>query len=165
MRAQKSGTIVNISSVGGLAALPSCAIYASSKFAVEAWSESLGQEVAPFGIRVLIVEPGAFRTNFLGSGAMQTQPVSEAYKGNIADMVLQRFGTMDGKQKGDPNKAAERIVENVQKGLKKEDLGKVENLRLLLGQDCYERVTEKLEKLKQNVESSKAEAFGVAVDE
>jgi len=165
MRAQRSGTIVNMSSVAGLTASPSCAIYASSKFAVEAWSESLCQEVAPFSIRVLIVEPGIFRTNFLGSGAVQTQPVSEAYRSNVVDIMLQRFEDMNGRQQGDPVKAAERIVENVQRGLTKEELGKVENLRLPLGHDCYDRVAEKMAKLKQNYESSKSEDVDVAIKE
>ena len=75
------------------------------------------------------------------------------------------FEDLNGRQQGDPVKAAERIVENVQRGLTKEELGKVENLRLPLGHDCYDRVAEKMAKLKQNYESSKSEDVDVAIKE
>ncbi len=68
MRKQRSGRIVNLSSIGGLTGWPGWGIYCSTKFAVEGLSEVLAQEVAPLGIRVTIVEPGPFRTDFLGSG-------------------------------------------------------------------------------------------------
>jgi short-subunit dehydrogenase len=64
LRAQKSGAIVNVSSMGGQMSFPGVAAYSASKFALEGLSEALAQELAPFGIKVMIVEPGALRTNF-----------------------------------------------------------------------------------------------------
>lgn len=76
MRQRKSGTIVNISSIGGLRAMPALSFYAATKHAVEAISESLSAEVAPLGIKVLIVEPSAFRTDWAGrSAAEATSPI------------------------------------------------------------------------------------------
>ncbi|KAJ9256483.1 hypothetical protein DTO207G8_2486 [Paecilomyces variotii] len=81
MRAQHSGTIVNISSVAGFTAGPSSAAYSMSKFAIEALSESLSVELKPFNIRVLLVEPGAFRTNFLGSHRLPAAGMNRDYEG------------------------------------------------------------------------------------
>jgi NAD(P)-dependent dehydrogenase (short-subunit alcohol dehydrogenase family) len=67
MRAQRSGTIINVSSVAAKDPQPACSLYCASKAAIEAASESLAKEVAPHNIRVLIVEPGAFRTNFVNA--------------------------------------------------------------------------------------------------
>ncbi|KAH1742821.1 hypothetical protein KXX41_002888 [Aspergillus fumigatus] len=136
MRAQKSGTIVNISSIAGLQAQPSCSLYAASKFALEGFSESLSKEVAPFNIRVLIVEPGAFRTNFLSAYATPaawTEP-----------------GSRNGKQEGDPVKAVERIIDVVQgTGV---GAGKTSCLRLPLGRDCIARAKTKLEEVRKNLD-------------
>lgn len=165
LRAQGSGTIVNISSIAGLTCLPSASMYAASKHALEAWSESLSQEVAPLGVRILVVEPGAFRTNFLASGAIQHIPVSEAYEGTPAATVLQRYHDLEGKQAGDPVKACERIVSNVEKGLSRDDLGKIERLRLPLGQDCYDRFLVKMGQMKENWDLTKDEALGLHIEE
>jgi len=165
MRAQRSGTIVMISSIAGIQAMPSCAIYASSKYALEGWSESLAQEIAPLGIRVLVVEPGMFRTNFLGSNAMQVEPASGDYKGGPADTFLQRFGSTHGKQAGDAAKACERIINNIERGLSKHDLGKIETLRLPLGQDCYDRIVSKMGRLNKNWSNTREEALGLQIDE
>jgi NAD(P)-dependent dehydrogenase (short-subunit alcohol dehydrogenase family) len=73
MRAQKSGAIVNISSMGGFIGFPGSGYYAATKFAVEGLSEALSKEVAPFGIKVLIVEPGPFRTDWAGTFAEDAQ--------------------------------------------------------------------------------------------
>lgn len=165
MRAQRSGTIVMISSIAGVQAMPSCAIYAASKYALEGWSESLAQEIAPLAIRVLVVEPGVFRTNFLGSNAMQVGPVSGDYKDGPVDTFLQKFRSAHGKQAGDAAKACERVVNNVERGLSKDVLGKVETLRLPLGEDCYDRVMTKMGWLNENWSNTKEEALGLQIDE
>lgn len=161
MRAQKTGTVVNITSVAGITVLPTASMYAASKFALEAYSEGMAQEVAPQGIRVLIVEPGAFRTNFLTADAMQTVPPSEPYKGGVVSQVLGKFDDMNGTQKGDTIKAAQRIYEVVNRKLPAEQLGKIETLRLLLGMDCYDRVTTRLKQLNENVEAAKGDAMNL----
>lgn len=107
LRAQKSGAIVNISSLGGQLSFAGFSAYSASKFAVEGMSEALAQEVAPFGIKVLIVEPGAFRTDFAG-GALKHMPVIEAYQ-SIVGGTRDFASGMHGTQEGDPAKAARAI--------------------------------------------------------
>lgn len=124
MRARRSGTVVNISSVGGIAAFPSMSFYNASKFAVEALSESLAQEVAPLGIKVLLVEPGPFRTDWAGRSANEAPHAIADYQ----DTAIARAGNVrriDGKQPGDPVRAAIAIVNTVQ--------AQNPPLRLLLG--------------------------------
>jgi short-subunit dehydrogenase len=159
MRSRKSGTIVNISSIAGLDALPTCAIYAGSKFALEAWSESLSKEVAPLGLRVLIVEPGAFRTNFLTKEATQVVQPSEAYQDGPVQAVLEKLKDMNGMQKGDPVKAAQRIFEAVLGVGMGEDVAKRNFLRLPLGPDCYSRALESTRIRKENLDAVKSIAL------
>ena len=157
MRERKMGAIVNVSSIGGLDCLATSGVYGASKFALEGMSESLAQEVASFNIRVLIVEPGGFRTNFLGANATQPTPASSAYKGTIVDIVSQKFKEMDGKQGGDTEKGAERIYEFiVGEGMGK---GKTNYLRLPIGSDCYERGTKALRSKLENLEALKNVAY------
>jgi NAD(P)-dependent dehydrogenase (short-subunit alcohol dehydrogenase family) len=107
LRAQRSGAIVNMSSLGGQLSFAGFSAYSASKFALEGVSEALAQEVAPFGIKVLIVEPGQFRTNLAGSG-MRHMPVLQAYRdviGGTRDFARNMHGT----QEGDPSKAAAAI--------------------------------------------------------
>jgi NAD(P)-dependent dehydrogenase (short-subunit alcohol dehydrogenase family) len=107
LRAQRSGAIVNISSMGGQMSFAGAGAYSASKFALEGASEALAQELAPFGLKVLIVEPGAFRTGF-AAGALRHMPVHEAYRDVVAPVrVLIR--DMNETQEGDPRKAAEAI--------------------------------------------------------
>jgi NAD(P)-dependent dehydrogenase (short-subunit alcohol dehydrogenase family) len=108
MRAQRAGAIVNISSMGGQMAFGGTGAYCASKFALEGLSEALAQEVAPFGIKVLIVEPGAFRTEF-GAEALKHMPVMPAYKQVLAGTrgIMQ---DMNGTQPGDPAKAARAVA-------------------------------------------------------
>ena len=108
MRAQRSGAIVNISSMGGQMSFEGVGAYSASKFALEGMSEALALEVAPFGIKVLIVEPGAFRTEF-GAEALRHMPVNPAYKDVLAN-IRGVLHSMDGAQPGDPAKAARAVA-------------------------------------------------------
>jgi NAD(P)-dependent dehydrogenase (short-subunit alcohol dehydrogenase family) len=140
MRSAGKGWIINISSVAGIDPLPTCAIYSASKFALEAWSESLSKEVRSLGIRVLIVEPGGFRTNFFSKKALQIVSPSQAYEGEDHPVrkTLGKFGNVNAERLGDPMAAAKAIFEVVV------GVGLGEGLsdgvlRLPLGSDCYER--------------------------
>ena len=95
MRAQKSGAIVNISSMGGFIGFPGSGYYAATKFAVEGLSESLSKEVAPFGIKVLIVEPGPFRTDWAGRSIKIPKRPIEAY----AETAIARRRQIQGYQR------------------------------------------------------------------
>jgi NAD(P)-dependent dehydrogenase (short-subunit alcohol dehydrogenase family) len=107
MRRQRSGAIVNISSMGGQLSFAGVSAYSASKFALEGISEALAQEVAPFGIKVLIVEPGAFRTNLQGA-AMRDMPVISAYQDHMSASRA-AMHSLSGTQQGDPVKAARAI--------------------------------------------------------
>jgi NAD(P)-dependent dehydrogenase (short-subunit alcohol dehydrogenase family) len=106
-RTQRSGAIVNISSLGGQLSFAGFSAYSASKFALEGASEALAQELKPFGIKVLIVEPGQFRTELAG-GAMRYMPALEAYAGTVGETRV-FASSMHGTQEGDPRKAARAI--------------------------------------------------------
>jgi NAD(P)-dependent dehydrogenase (short-subunit alcohol dehydrogenase family) len=108
MRAQRSGAIVNISSLGGQLSMPGFGAYSASKFALEGLSEALAGEMAPFGVKVMIVEPGAFRTGFAGAGAMRHMPILESYRDIVSGTRDFAHG-MHESQAGDPMKAAAAI--------------------------------------------------------
>lgn len=125
-------------------------------------TESLSQEVASFNIRVHIVEPGAFKTNFLSSGAIGYTEVTEAYKGTIVEATTQRYKDMEGKQIGDPEKAAARIYDLILgEGWA---AGKTGYLRLPLGPDCWERATKGLRGRLANIEDLKDVASSTSFD-
>lgn len=111
LRAQGSGTVVQISSMGGQVAPPGFGAYCAAKYALEGISEALAAEVAPFGVRVLIVEPGAFRTEF-GGGRMHRSRTIDAYAVSTSG-TRAAVENMDGTQPGDPAKAAAAIVRAV----------------------------------------------------
>jgi len=137
MRAQRHGHIVQMSSVGGVVANPGHAIYGTSKFALEGMSEALAGEVAPLGIRVLIVEPGPFRTDFLGRSMVFADPIAD-YRDTPAGALRARFATQDGTQPNDPRRAAEAIVDAVGNDRAP--------LRLPLGPEAVERIRAKLQR-------------------
>jgi NAD(P)-dependent dehydrogenase (short-subunit alcohol dehydrogenase family) len=97
LRARGSGAIVQLTSMGGRLSFPGVGGYSATKFALEGWSEALAAEVAPFGVRVLIVEPGAFRTSFNGPQALAVTAVHEAYEDQIA-RVRANLSEGDGRQ-------------------------------------------------------------------
>jgi short-subunit dehydrogenase len=110
MRARGSGHIVNISSVAGSMGIPSFGIYCASKFAVEGLSESLAGEVAPFGVKVTIVEPGGFRTEFSGTSPGVAKRVMSEYANTPGGQVRGTFANYHGQEPGDPAKAAAAIL-------------------------------------------------------
>ncbi len=128
MRRQRSGHIVNITSVGGVASMGGFALYCATKFAVEGFSEGLLDEVAPLGIHVTLVEPGAFRTQFAGDANMRPAATIRDYQAVIEPVRQYLYGS-SGKQPGDPYKAAQAILH----------IADLPNppLRLMLGKDAY----------------------------
>lgn len=137
MRKQKSGAVVNISSMGGQLSFGGFSAYSASKFALEGMSEALAQELMPFGIKVLIVEPGAFRTDFAAS-ALKHMPIMEDYK-EIVGPTRQFASGMNGTQAGDPMKAAQAIELALS--------ADVTPLRLQLGADAIDSVRAHSEQL------------------
>ena len=153
MRAQRAGAIVNISSLGGQLSFAGFGAYSASKFALEGLSEALAQELAPFGIKVLIVEPGAFRTGFADSGALKTMPALAAYEDVVGG--TRRFAQgMHGTQAGDPLKAARAVARALQ--------APETPLRLQLGRDAVDSVREHAQRMLR--ELAAWEAVAVAVD-
>ena len=109
MRERGSGHIINLSSIGGLIAMPGWGYYNASKFAVEGFSAALAAEVAPLGIHVTLIEPGAFRTDFLGRSGTEAAEQIPAYA-VTAGKTREYFHTQAGKQPGDPQRAVEAIL-------------------------------------------------------
>ena len=111
MRKQRAGLLLTISSTGGiLGAIPFCSAYAAAKFAVEGWMESLAVEIAPFGIQTMLVEPGFFRTELLGTeSTIYAKSSIEDYAERTKETIA-AWGGMDGKQHGDPAKLAGALV-------------------------------------------------------
>lgn len=109
MRERGSGMIINISSIAGQRSAPGSGYYAASKAALESTSEALQQEVSPLGIRVAIVQPGGFRTDFAGRSLRQSTEPLEVYA-DTAGKRRQENSTTDGKQAGDPARAAQAII-------------------------------------------------------
>jgi hypothetical protein len=111
MRAQRSGLIVAISSTAGVVGQEFCSAYAASKFGVEGWIESLTPEVAPFGIRTMLVEPGFFRTELLSPESTKyARPSIEDYS-ERTEQTVAAWNGMNGQQGGDPAKFADALVQ------------------------------------------------------
>ena len=109
LRDQRAGHIVNLSSVGGLVGLAGWSMYNATKFAVEGMSEALATELEPLGISVTIIEPGPFRTDFLGRSGVEAKQTIADYQAT-AGKTREYFRTQAGKQAGDPQRAVEAIV-------------------------------------------------------
>ena len=137
MRARGTGAIVQFSSMGGRLSFPGVGEYSATKFALEGLSEALAAEVAPFGVRVLIVEPGAFRTGFNGGGALAQTAELEAYRESVGPLRT-RMPAADGSQPGDPAKAAAAVLTALD--------ADEPPLRLVLGHDAADAVAASLDR-------------------
>jgi NADP-dependent 3-hydroxy acid dehydrogenase YdfG len=135
LRKQRSGHILNLSSIGGVVAGPGGGFYNATKFAVEGISEALAGEVGPLGIRVTIIEPGPFRTDFLGRSGVVAKTRIADYDGTAGNM-RKYFAENDGKQKGDPLRAVHAMMQVVE--------SPNPPLRLLLGASALQRLRSKL---------------------
>ena len=110
MRKQRSGLLLTISSTAGISGGMFCTAYAAAKFGIEGWMESLSPEIAPFGIRTMLVEPGFFRTELLTlDSTTYAEPSIDDYAESTRETVVAWSG-MDGKQSGDPAKLADALV-------------------------------------------------------
>lgn len=147
-RAQHSGHIFNVSSIGGFTGnFPGFGIYCATKFAVHGFSESLAAEVKSFGVNVSIVSPGYFRTSFLSASSLSV-PKNEiaAYK-EVRAVQNAHQNEINGNQAGDPDKAADVMIAAAE--------AKNPPLHLFLGQDAYNFAYQKMEAVKQDLEDWK----------
>jgi NAD(P)-dependent dehydrogenase (short-subunit alcohol dehydrogenase family) len=136
LRAQRSGHIVQMSSLNGIEGLVGGAYYCASKFAIEGFSESLADEVAHLGIKVMLVEPGPLRTEFASGKSAQTAERIADYAETVG-AAREAFAELDGNQPGDPERAANAIITA---------LDAVDSpLRLPLGAMAIENIRQKLE--------------------
>jgi NAD(P)-dependent dehydrogenase (short-subunit alcohol dehydrogenase family) len=137
LRAQRSGHIINITSIAGRAPGAGAALYAAAKYALEGLSASLALEVRPLGIKVTAVAPGAFRTDFLSSHSIRKSEAEDtAYAASVGHTSA-AFDAMAGKQIGDPDRAAQAILAAV--------FAEEPPIHLLLGTDALRRAREKLD--------------------
>ena len=150
MRAQRHGHIINFSSIGGLVGFMATGFYHATKFAVEGLSESLSKELESVGIKVLLVEPGPFRTDWAGRSTSRTPTQIDDYKPTIGKRMNDSLEG-SGKQKGDPVRGCEVIISAVESGST--------NLRLLLGEMAYNLAVQKTDSLKENFTSWKDLTF------
>lgn len=143
MRARRHGYIVNIASVGGIVGFAASGYYAATKFAVEGFSQSLAKEVEPLGIRVLVVEPGPFRTDWAGRSLKQSANFIPDYEQTAGTRRRETAG-YSGKQAGDPARAAETVIEAVQ--------SPNPPFHLVLGRAGFENVETQLHSMIQEVD-------------
>ena len=143
MRGRGRGHILNVSSMTGFAGVPGFCFYSATKFALEGMSEALAQEVAPFGIKVTLIEPGPFRTEFRAARSMYSTPAMEVYAATVGKF-RQMLAETDGKQPGDPFKAADAMIAVVNAGNPP--------LRLPLGDACVGLVRKKLAQAGEELE-------------
>lgn len=163
MRLRRSGTLITLSSTAGIESRPSRSLYSASKFALEAVSEALFLELAPFNIRVLLVEPGAFRTSFADNLVLPEKAMPDDYRGSETDLMLggvkaiqEQEGGMKnfkGMKLGDVGKGAKAIFDVVMGTGWAEGMTEL-FLRLPLGRDGAESWEVKLKALRENLDGT-----------
>lgn len=156
MRAQKSGHIVQISSIAGFAGTQGLGLYNASKFALEGFSEALAQEVAGLGIKVTIVEPGPYRTRWAGDSSVRAATLIDAYAGT-AHETYNVINGYSGRQPGDPDKGAALILEAVKSA--------EPPLHLPLGKMAVDRMRGKMAALSREIDAWEARSVATAFSE
>jgi NAD(P)-dependent dehydrogenase (short-subunit alcohol dehydrogenase family) len=150
MRRRRQGMIVNLTSIGGLAGFPAVGYYCASKFAVEGLSDALRAEVEPLGIRVMTVQPSAFRTEWAGSAAEVSEPIDD-YDAT-ASAARRAYHASVGRQEGDPARAAAAIYTAVN--------AEQPPQRLLLGNRAFEVAMAKLSAMQEEFRAWEGTARG-----
>jgi NAD(P)-dependent dehydrogenase (short-subunit alcohol dehydrogenase family) len=157
MRTQRSGLVVVISSIAGITGQEFVSAYAASKFGVEGWIESLTPEIAPFGIRTMLVEPGLFRTELLTPESTSYAQLSIDDYAERTRQTVTAWNGMNGLQGGDPAKLATALVRLV---------GQEEPpLRWVAGADAVEAVEQKAEQLLADVDAHRELSSSLAHDD
>ncbi len=157
LRAQRSGVVVTMSSSAGLIGQEFCTAYAASKFALEGWMESLTPEVAPFGVRTMVVEPGFFRTDLLTpESTSYAQPSIEDYAERTRQTIAS-WNSMNGQQGGDPAKLAQALT-----GLATSEQPPV---RWIAGADAVAGVEQKAKDLLAQVDAHRGLSSNLAHDD
>jgi NAD(P)-dependent dehydrogenase (short-subunit alcohol dehydrogenase family) len=154
MRARRSGHVINISSVAGLTGMAGVGLYCASKFAVTGLSESLAQELAPFGIRVTVVEPGGFRTEFSGGSLNLAAGLMPEYADTPAARTRGMREHFHGTEKGDPRKAANAVVALVDSSQPP--------VHLLLGSDALSMARHKLDSFQAELSAWESVTVGTS---
>ncbi|TWI98847.1 NADP-dependent 3-hydroxy acid dehydrogenase YdfG [Mucilaginibacter frigoritolerans] len=144
MRKQRSGHILNVASIGGLVGFPAVGFYNATKFAVDGYSDALSKEVAPLGIKVTVICPSGFRTDWAGRSANNSKIVIDDYKAT-AETNKNNIRGYNGKQPGDPERAAKAIVAAVE--------AEHPPLHLLLGKAALKGARNKLDILKKDFDT------------
>lgn len=150
MRKRRSGAIVNISSIGGITSFASTGYYHATKFAVEGISESLAIELKPLGIKVMIVEPGPFRTDWAGRSLLESKTQIDDYAQTAGERRKQSRAR-SGTQKGDPVRGSEAIIKAITSANPPR--------HLVLGKPGYELVTKHLKGMLDEIETWKDTTF------
>ncbi len=151
MRKQGSGHLLQLSSISGLASFPFVGMYCASKHALEAISEALAKEVEPFGIKVTLIEPGRFRTDFAGRSLGLPEVKPGPYE-ELTRQRIQMYAEIDGNQPGDPQKAVQAMIAVIE--------SPNPPLRLLLGADAYQWANEKIARMQADFEAWKDVSLG-----
>jgi len=158
LRKQRSGHIINISSIGGFSgAFPGFGIYCATKFAVVGLSESLSAEAKTFGIKVTVVQPGYFRTNFLSAGSIAVPANQIDDYAEVRESQQAHEASIDGNQPGDPEKAVAAMIE----------VANAENppLHLFLGQDAYQMADLKILSVQNDMDKWEGLATATGFDQ
>lgn len=150
LRKQRSGHVINISSIGGFTATAGWALYNTTKFAITGFTDALAMDVAELGIKATVIMPGGFRTQFLtGESLYVAKNHIEDYQ--TVHSVHERFNAMNGKQVGDPDKAADVMIELAESA--------EPPVRVFLGSDAWTRANDRMNQMAQGLEQNKTMAY------